>query len=90
MTNDEVYSVLKKEGIRQAVRGYISNVPDDNWMITTKQGSVFLLNDYFFTKYSLNPIFQKEDNGQSYFKEWQTWRYPKAITRRRIKERAQQ
>ena len=87
MTNDEVYQVLKREGIKEAIRGYIANQPKDEWTIFTNEGNVFLLNDNFLVKYSLNPIFEK-DMGELFFKEWQTWRYPKGIIKKRMREKA--
>ena len=89
MTNDEVFLAIKQQGIKQAVRGFIANAPEDNWVIFTNDGNVFMLNDYFFVKYSLNPIFEKYE-GQMYFKKWTSKKYKKAFTRRRIIERCKQ
>ena len=89
MTNDEVYLALKKEGIKEAVKGFIANVAEDNWAVFTQKGNVFLLNDNFFIKYSLNPIFGYKD-GNAYFKEWQPEKFKKNIVKKRMKEKITQ
>jgi len=85
MTNDEVYLVIKEEGVKNVIKSYITNAPSNHWVVWTKMGNVFMVDEDFFLKYELNPVFT-EQCGEMVFKRWKIDKYPKKIWKKKILE----
>jgi hypothetical protein len=85
MTYDEVYEVIKEEGIKNVAKGYIANRPNDEWVVWTNKENVFLLDEGFFVKHSINAIFKTcPANGERVFKKFYANKYPKKVWKKRM------
>ena len=63
----------------------INNIEGESWIVWTKRENVFLLDEHFFTKYSLNALF-KECCGEHILSGFRVNRFPDKIWKSRSKE----
>jgi len=58
LTNDQVYSKLVKEGVKKVERGVFYNRDENETVIETKRGNIFLVEESFFDKHNIDEVLE--------------------------------